>query len=249
VNPSEIFGPAPARESHVTVRDRWAECLNLADGDPRKPAEFFHRQLNEELNVLENAARNLVEFPDADWEIRMWLARQCADEARHTVIYQRLLERRGGRFGDYPVLNFQFKLLGRINTLIGRLAVENRTFEADGLDAAVFGASDAREAGDQELADVYDMQVADERMHVRFANEWIKAAIKKEPRLVLEVARALTLGSRAFSWVFADGGSDVTKYPVAEQERLQAGFDPEEVRVAADMSRSRREDVQRRRSS
>jgi hypothetical protein len=93
------------------------------------------------------------------------------------------------------------------------------------------------------------MQVADERMHVRFANEWIKASVKKEPRLILDVARALTLGSRAFAWVFGEGGSDVTKYPVAEVERLQAGFDPEEVRVAAEMSRSRREEINRRRSS
>ena len=31
---------------------------------PEKPLEFFHRQMNEELNVLENAARSLAQFPD-----------------------------------------------------------------------------------------------------------------------------------------------------------------------------------------
>jgi|SRR5687768_5101597 len=249
VEPAQMLAAGPAREPHVTVRERWAECTNLPEKDPRKPIEFFNRQLNEELNVLENAARNLADFPDAAWEVRMWLARQCADEARHVVAYRRLLEARGGRFGDFPVLNFQYKLLGRISTLIGRLAVQNRTFEADGLDAAAFGASAARQAGDDELANLYESQAADERMHVRFANEWIKAQVKKEPRLLLEVSRALTLGSRAFAWVFADGGTDVIKYPVAEEERLQAGFDAEEVRVAADMSRRRREEARQRMSS
>jgi Protein of unknown function (DUF455) len=246
VKPEEMFGPGPAREPHVSVQDRWAQCLNLPDGHPDKLKEFLNRQLNEETNVLENAARNLVDFPDADWEIRMWLARQCADESRHALAYHRLLRARGGRFGDYPVLNFQYKLLGRIATLAGRLAVQNRTFEAEGLDAAVFGAAEARELGDDVLADMFESQVGDEIVHVRFANEWIKAAVKKNPRVVLEIATALTLGSKAFEWVFADGGSEVTKYPVAEQERLRAGFDSSEVEVSADMSRSRREDLLRR---
>ena len=249
MTPDEMFGPSPAREPHIPVVDRWAECMNLPDDDPRKSAEFFNRQLNEELNVLENAARNLVDFPDADWDVRMCLARQCADEARHTLTYRRLLRERGGEFGDYPVLNFQYKLLGRVPTLIGRLAVENRTFEADGLDAAAFSAIEARCSGDHDLAAVYDIQMSDERLHVRFANEWIKKAIKQEPRRVLDVARALTLGARAFAWVFADGGADATKYPVAESERLEAGFDAEEVKVAADLSRARREEILRRTSA
>jgi|SRR3954469_3184347 len=248
MTPAGMFGPAPARELHIRVVDRWAECANLPDDHPRKAAEFFNRQLNEELNVLENAARNLVDFPDADWGVRMCLARQCADEARHTLTYRRLLHERGGRFGDFPVLNFQYRLLGRIPTLIGRLAVENRTFEADGLDAAAFSADEARQNGDDELAAVYEIQMSDERLHVRFANEWIKAAIRNNPGLVLDVARALTLGSRAFSWVFADGGADVTKYPVAEDERLAAGFDAAEVKVAADLSRARRAAILRRTS-
>ena len=36
-------------------------------------------------------------------------------------------------------MNFQYRILRRIDSLIGRLAVQNRTFEADGLDAVTFG--------------------------------------------------------------------------------------------------------------
>ena len=244
--PEDMFGPGPAREPQLIVRDRWSQCMNFDDGHPDKVKEFLHRQLNEETNVLENAARNLAEFPDADWEIRLWLARQCADEARHVLAYHNVLRARGGNYGDFPVMNFQYKLLGKIPTLEGRLAVQNRTFEADGLDAAVFGAAEARELGDLQLAELFESQAADEIVHVRFANEWIKTAVKRNPRAVLDIARALTLGSRAFEWVFADGGTEVTKYPVAEDARLRAGFDSAEVAVSAEMSRARREAITRR---
>src|SRR6185436_17077565 len=94
--PPPAFGSLPARDARFTVVDRWADCVNLPDGHPEKPLEFIHRQLNEELNVLENAARSLAEFPEADWSIRMSLARQCSDESRHAATYRRVLEERGG---------------------------------------------------------------------------------------------------------------------------------------------------------
>jgi uncharacterized ferritin-like protein (DUF455 family) len=247
--PPNMFGPGPAREPHIIVRDRWSQCVNVDDGHPEKLKEFLHRQLNEETNVLENAARNLTDFPDAEWEIRMWLARQCADEARHVLAYQKLLCARGGRYGEFPVMNFQYKLLGKIQTLEGRLAVQNRTFEADGLDAAVFGAAEARQLGDVELAELFESQAADEIVHVRFANDWIKAVVKRSPRAVLDIAKALTLGSKAFQWVFAGGGTEVIKYPVAEDARLRAGFDSAEVAVSSEMSRARRQEITRRRDS
>ena len=129
------FAEPAARDERFTVVDVWMDCVNLPDAHAEKANEFFHWQMNEEAAVLENAARSLYEFPEADWDLRMWLARQCADEARHTDNDKRLLLSRGGRIGQYPVLSFQYRIMGRVDTLIGRLAVENRSFEADGLDA------------------------------------------------------------------------------------------------------------------
>lgn len=237
------FGPSPARERHVRVMDRWADCTNLPRDHPLKLVEFLNRQLNEEVNVLENAARNLVDFPEADWELRMAFARQCADEARHAQAYERLLKARGGAYGAFPVLNFQYRVLGAIPALVGRLAVQNRTFEADGLDAAEFSAAEARAAGWHDLAAMYDAQAADEVLHVRFANEWIKRIVQGTPRAVLDVAAALTTGRRGFEWVFAHGGTDGIRYPVAEDARRAAGFDEAEVKVSAEQARARGQGV------
>jgi uncharacterized ferritin-like protein (DUF455 family) len=243
-----LSADGPARDERFRVVERWSEMANLPDDHPEKPLEFLHRQMNEEANVLENAARSLVQFPDAEWEIRKWLARQCADEARHVEVYRRLLERRGGRVGQYPVMNFQYKILGTIDNLVGRLAVQNRTFEADGLDAAVFGAAEARQQGDEELAQVYESQSADEVLHVRFANEYIRRKIQEDGRNALRMAAALTRGSAAFQQVFADGGTEVSKYGIAEQERLEAGFAPQEIAVAVEQAETRRQAARERRA-
>jgi len=233
-----MFGPDQARDARFTVRDRWRELVNHPPESPEHRREFLHRQMNEEANVMEQAAQSLVDFPDEPWEIRRCLARQCADEARHVLAYLRVARDRGIRVGEYPVLNFQYRHLTQIDSLVGRLAVENRTFEADGLDAATFGVAQAQEAGDTTLAALYDSQQADEILHVGFANDWIRREVAREPRTVLLLARAIDRAAKAFAMVF-DGAGGV-RYPVAEAERLAAGFDQREVDVAVTLSEARR---------
>lgn len=234
------FAEPSARDARFAVVDVWAECVNLPDGHPEKELEFFHRQMNEEAAVLENAARSLWQFPEADWELRMWLARQCADEARHAHNYRRLYLKRGGRIGQYPVLSFQYRVLGRVDSLIGRLAVENRTFEADGLDAVTHAIVEAHEAGDVELAAMYDAQQADEIVHVRFANDWIKAEITRNPRSLMDMGRALALAARGFQQTFGRDGARVSKYGVAEELRSKSGFSPDEIDSAVTLTERRR---------
>lgn len=238
-----LLGEGQARDHRFDVRERWSDLANQPPGTPAYTREFLHRQMNEEANVMEQAAQSLVDFPEADWEIRMWLARQVADEARHTLLYKREIERRGVKVGDYPVINFQYRLLSQIDSLIGRLAVENRTFEADGLDAATFGAGEARTSGDEALAELMDAQQADEILHVGFANAWIGRQVRRDPGNVLKIARAVDRADRAFRYVFA-GGLQV-RYPVAEAERREAGFEPAEIAVAKQLSAERQASARR----
>jgi uncharacterized ferritin-like protein (DUF455 family) len=235
-----LFGEPSARDERFEVVDVWADCANLPEDHPDKLVEFLNRQMNEEIHVLENAARSLADFPDAPWETRMWLARQCSDEARHARNYRRALERRGAEVGAFPVLSFQYRLLGKVDSLIGRLAVQNRTFEADGLDAVTHEIEVMREKGEHDLVDMYDAQHADEVVHIRFANEYINARLAVAPREVLAMSRALTQCTRGFAQVFAGGGTNSSKYGVAETWREAAGFSTGEIEVAVRMSDQRR---------
>src|SRR6188508_2534747 len=189
---------SPARDDRFKVVESWQGCANFPDGDPRKIMEFMHRQMNEEMDATECSARTITDFPDAPWELRMFLARQCADEARHALTFKKIFEKRGGKLGEYPILNFQYRIICKIADLAGRLAVQNRTFEAEGIDAIGFGIDDARKQGDEELAEFFDIQFADEIMHVRCANEFLHEMLAKEPRLAMKIAQALSFATKAF---------------------------------------------------
>jgi hypothetical protein len=231
-----LFADGPARDARFDVKERWIECTNLPVDDPAHVLEFFHRQMNEEVTSIENSARNLVDFPEVEWSLRMFLARQCADEARHAKMFRRLYESRGGVVGAYPVLNFQYRIVSNCPTLIGRLTIQNRSFEAGGIDAIAVGIGEARDRGDEELAAVYEAQLADEIIHVRFANEWITAQTQRDPRNILKIGAALTAAAKAFAWVMGPEGTEGVSYPAAGQERLEAGFTPNEIKRAAELA-------------
>ena len=228
-----LFAPPPAREACFAVKQRWRECVNLPDDHPRKQVEFLHRQMNEEINSLEISARNLADFPEAEWDLCMSMARQCADEARHVLMFQQLFEARGGRLGEYPILNFQYNIIVNIDNLIGRLAVQNRSFEAEGIDAVQFGIEAARQRGDLEMVELFEAQLADEVVHVRFANTWIREAIQRDPRNALRMAAALTTAAKAFLQVMGTEGTQGIKYDINPTGRLEAGFSPDEIQASA----------------
>ena len=62
-----------------------------------------------ELQALEGAGRTLWDFPDAPWEFKMNMARQCWDESRHVQIFEKLLEHAGGYVGMFPENTFLFE--------------------------------------------------------------------------------------------------------------------------------------------
>ncbi len=154
--------PEQRRDPRFEVKTRWVDCVNLPDAHPERFVEFLHRQMNEEVNGLECAAAALCDFPEAQWEVRMSLARQCADEARHVLMFRRCCEERGAHLGKYPVLNFQYAIITSADTLEGHLAIQNRAFEAEGIDAIAQAIVEAEQAGDVPLRHLFDAQQAGE---------------------------------------------------------------------------------------
>jgi len=222
-----LFAEAPARDSRFNVKDFWHQMVNLPPEDNRATIEFLHRQMNEEINGLEISARNLADFRDAPWDLRMAMARQCWDESRHIEMFRRAFEARGANVGDFPVLNFQYRILMRIPSLIGRLAVQNRSFEAAGIDAIRNEVDARRERGEDDLVALFDTQLADEVQHVRYANVWIRNLSNAGgPREVLDLARAVAIAGEAFQIV---AGEAMVSYPVADDVRREAGFTDEEI--------------------
>jgi len=224
---SQLFAESPARDSRFQVKERWAEMRNIPEGDSLATQEFLHRQMNEEVNSIEISARNLVDFPNAPWELRMAMARQCWDESRHVDAFRRLFEKRGGRVGEFPVLNFQYRIVTNLTSLAGRLTVQNRSFEAAGIDAIKDGITTFGQAHQDDFVELFDAQLADEVQHVRYANDWVKRLAQEGgPRVTFEIARSVAQADAALKIV---AGGALTTYPVAEDIRREAGFTDEEI--------------------
>jgi len=227
----KLFAEGPKRDDRFDVKERWVELQNLPANHPHMSLEFLTRQMNEELNSMEIAASNLVDFPDAPWALRMSIARQAADEARHAIAFRRLLEARGGHVGQFPVINFQYRIMMAIPSLIGRLAVANRSFEASGIDAITDGMNSEMRKDDAEFIALFDQQLADEFQHVRFANVWIKKLVDEEGgRTMMALARGVAQGDAAFKQVV--GEDNLVAYPISESVRREAGFTDDEIQVA-----------------
>lgn len=183
----------PARESCFTVVNTDDEMVDWPGMDGPAGREKLHRHMNIEMGAMETAARSLVEFPDAPWELRMQLARQASDEARHVQMLYRRLQELGGHKGEFPIANVEWGVTGLIDNLAGRLAIQNRTFEAGLVDLLGLLRSKWRDVGDPATAEILEGILADEITHVRFANRWIRRLSETDPRVLLQVARAIHL--------------------------------------------------------
>jgi uncharacterized ferritin-like protein (DUF455 family) len=182
----------PARDPRFLVVQLPRELCEFQPGSPDWCRESLHRHFNTEVQSLEIAAQSLVDFPDAPWNLRLEHARQCWDESRHAHLVERELVARGGFLGEYPVINYDWGVACAVNTLVGRLAVQNRTVEAGEMDLLRQLRDTWESSGEPETASVMDGILADEIQHVRFANHWIRDEIKRSPRVVMEVAAAVT---------------------------------------------------------
>ncbi len=181
----------PARESCFTVAQFHTEMHDYVDMSPVAMRQRLHRHMHNEMQNSEISAQSLVDFPDAPWELRMQLARQCWDEVRHTKLCHRRLLELDGRKGEFPVMNYEWGVVCMMDTLPARLALQNRTFEAGEMDLFRQLIGKWEEVGDHRTAEMLDGMLADEVQHVRFGNQWLKRLARENPAVLMEVGRSI----------------------------------------------------------
>jgi uncharacterized ferritin-like protein (DUF455 family) len=221
---------SPAREPCFQVVLDQAQMAKHPRGSLEHRREMLHGDLNEEIQSLEIAAQTIADFPDAPWEIRMNLARQCWDEVRHARLFlRRLIELKGFK-GEFPIINQEWGVVCMFDSLAGRLAVQNRLFEGGSLDVLMESVEIwAKEWGDYETAAIKDAVAADEIQHVRYANEWLGRLKSEDPRSILKAIAAM---SAVRAWAAALTPPEMKQQvelmghdiPVNTHDRRHAGF-------------------------
>ena len=212
----------PAREECFAIVNSDAEMQEWPDMSDQSRRERLHRHMNNETGALEIAAQCLADFPEAPWDLRMQIARQASDEARHAWVLYRRLREMGGRKGEFPIANFEWGVTLMVDDLPGRLAIENRTFEAGLIDILGTLRNKWRAEGDHRTADMLEGILADEITHVRYANRWIKHLTEEDPPVLLAVAKAVRFLGRVNSALLAQVGESNVSGMVFTDERLSA---------------------------
>jgi len=188
-----------------------------------------------ELQALEGAGRSLWDFPEAPWEFKMNMARQCWDEARHVQIYEKLLVHCGGTVGMFPESSFLFECACSDDPAL-RVAGVNRGLEGLACDVFRDMIRYAEEAGDEKMQQAVDYVLADELTHVRFGSEWVKEFTKNDPSRFEAAQNFRRQVDKQFSFGGSRSDREDAAIRIAREDRIEAGFTEQELDELAEIS-------------
>jgi len=210
----------------------------LRAGDPAADTRLkmrMHGIFVGELQALEGAGRSLWDFPEAPWEFKMNMARQCWDEARHVQIYEKLLEHVGGEVGMFPESTFLFECACADDPAL-RVAGVNRGLEGLACDVFRDMIRYAEEIGDETMRQAIDYVLADELTHVRFGSEWVKEFTRGDPERLERAQNFRRQVDKQFSFGGARSDREDASIPIAWEDRKEAGFTDEELKELTELS-------------
>src|SRR5215213_3504100 len=159
-------------EKAYTSEDQWS-----IEGFRHK----FHQLLYGEVETTDRMGKMIAEYPDLPWEMRMELAHQMWDEARHIEIVAKAVEEQlGGELGYGPWSLLWWWMQNDPDPL-KRLTVTNSWAEANLMHTLREWRTEAEKRGYTRIAELSDYLQADERTHVKLATDWIRELTKDNP--------------------------------------------------------------------
>ena len=207
----------------------------VADGPDRARA-LMHGIFVGEIQALEGAARTGVDDPDAvPFELKLDMARQCWDEARHCEISIKLGDHMGTEIGEFAEQTTLFETACN-NDPILRLAGVNRALEGLAIDVFNTMRDFGQLSNDPVLYFCEDWMLADEVTHVKMGSDWLrKVTANDAPRRTkaLEFQKAV---DKLFSFGGFRGESDESPVHLARNFRRLAGFNDEEIHEIVDIA-------------
>jgi uncharacterized ferritin-like protein (DUF455 family) len=201
---------------------------------PDAARSLMHGIFVGEIQALEGAGRTCWDFPvgttdDAvPFELKLDMARQCWDEARHVEISVKLTEHMGSEIGEFAEQTLLFEAACNSDAIL-RLAGVNRALE--GLAIDVFNTM--RDFGDAVADPVLffceDWMLADEVTHVKMGSDWLRRVTADDPerrQAALDFQRTV---DKLFSFGGFRGEEDENPIHLARKFRALAGFNEEEI--------------------
>ncbi|HCA80833.1 MAG TPA: hypothetical protein DEP53_13980 [Bacteroidetes bacterium] len=177
------YSKVPARDSRWNIMQNPSEFTekNWSFDTNEGKLHLLHDLLNSEFITVERMGLIISDFPDIPWQMKLDMARQAWDEARHAEIVQRRLEELGGHVGMFPTSCFGWEQDVNRPDPLERLALSNMTFESESCKHLRDWIAKAKKTGDTRSLQLVEFLLADEVNHVLYGVHWIDELTKDDP--------------------------------------------------------------------
>ncbi|MEQ1701986.1 MAG: DUF455 family protein [Ilumatobacteraceae bacterium] len=197
-----------------------------------------------EIQALEGAGRTCWDFEtgtEAPFALKLDMARQAWDEARHVEISVKLSDWMGSEIGQYAENTVLFEVACSSDPVL-RLAGVNRALEGLAIDVFTTMKEFGDIAGDPYLEYCEDWMLADEVTHVKMGSDWLRRITENDPERRKKALEFQSVVDKIFS--FGGTRSDSTESPIGLARRFRelAGFTDTEVEEIAEVSLAALED-------
>lgn len=218
-----------------------------SENGPERARRQMHGIFVGEIQALEGAGRTAFDYEagsgddEVPFELKLDMARQAWDEARHVEISIKLGEHMGFEIGEYAESTVLYEVCCHTDPVF-RLAGVNRALEGLAIDVFTTMRDYAAESGDDYLEFAEDWMLADEVTHVKMGSRWLREVTEGDPerrKTALEFQKTV---DQMFNFRGRRGDGPEYQTQLARQFREMAGFDTEEVDAIAEMARLEREE-------
>jgi uncharacterized ferritin-like protein (DUF455 family) len=231
--------PRSTRRRSADAAPARSNRLNPARPDATDAARrLMHGIFVGEVQALEGAGRTCWDFTtgdDAPLALKLDMARQAWDEARHVEISCKLGEWMGTEIGEYIENTVLFEAACSSDPVL-RLAGVNRALEGLAIDVFTTMKEFGELAGDPYLAFCEDWMLADEVTHVKMGSDWLRRLTENDPERRAQALEFQSVVDKLFSYGGTRSESNESFVGLARRFRELAGFTPEEIDEVAALS-------------
>jgi uncharacterized ferritin-like protein (DUF455 family) len=242
-----------SRFNRITTEERFADERPNDQGQDRRmdpeAIESFDRARRQmhgifvgEIQALEGAGRTAFDYTTAETplELKLDMARQCWDEARHVEISLRLGEHMGTDVGEFSEAVTLFEAACHADPVF-RLAGVNRALEGLAIDVFTTMRDFAAEMSDPVLYFCEDWMLADEVTHVKMGSTWLRELTKDDKERQSRALEFQRTVDGLFNFRGSRGEGNEAAIRLARKFREMAGFKTEEIDQIAEMAQAQRD--------
>ena len=249
------------RFHRITTAERFADTRpgigeeRRMDPKADEVADRARRQMHGifvgEIQALEGAGRTAFDYATATapgaadgvdtvpFALKLDMARQCWDEARHVEISVKLGDHMGTQIGEYSEAVTLFEAACHPDPVF-RLAGVNRALEGLAIDVFTTMRDFADDMADPVLRFAEDWMLADEVTHVKMGSTWLREVTKDDADRRTRALEFQKTVDGLFSFRGLRGEDEESAIRLARRFRELAGFDTAEIDDIAEQAAAQR---------